>query len=521
MVITRRSQIPGSRFKPKKVELVDHYLRRKIEEGKSYSFIPEIDVYEKEPWLLQHVRHFRTKKNVWFYFVTRQLAGNKKKTNSTRINRKVGGGRWKTNGLLKTVKDGNGVKIGSKQLITFNFKTNIEDTTDKATGWVMHEYLLNKPGFQELALCRIKFKPGNDDARYAPRLESIVVGLPQPQPQPPLGEDLHVAEEVQYNETPHPQHQDFGSCGQFVGVHQQNDILGPYSAQAYDPSQFSMEAQQLCEAQYQQWLVEQQQWNVNSGLYSAQPHDPSQLSMEMQQLLDPQYQQNQLIEQPNHQFSEYSGPYSTQPHDQNHHNVEGIEKKEEDWDFLISLVNFEGLLEDTDLSEFPMEFSTEQQQQDLIIGQNTQFSSHLPYMMNLEEHQYTHPYHQLFGQNYDLSLMVPMETQNQDNATHLSSQFPFMMNQAMEEEQYAQSYHQYFGQSNGLLLVPMETQNQENVIGNSTEVQEQPCEQATDRPINQGIDEPHGGIAGSSTHNQLIQQLLGVEAAMSGHDMVC
>nr|VDD27745.1 unnamed protein product [Brassica oleracea] len=41
----------------------------------------------------------------------------------------------------------------------------------------MHEFVLDKPGFQELALCRIRFRKRKDNAQYAPRLTPIVIGL--------------------------------------------------------------------------------------------------------------------------------------------------------------------------------------------------------------------------------------------------------------------------------------------------------------------------------------------------------
>lgn len=38
---------------------------------------------------------------------------------------------------------------------------------------------------------------------------------------------------------------------------------------------------------------------------------------------------------------------------------------------------------------------------------------------------------------------------------------------------------------------------------------QQHCEQATDLPINKGIDEPHGSTASPFSHNELLQQALG------------
>ncbi|EOA22935.1 hypothetical protein CARUB_v10003671mg, partial [Capsella rubella] len=145
-MVTPRSHIPGSRFVPSVLVLLDRYLRRR-KAGESSRFIYEMDIYKKEPWLLQHVRHFRSKKNMWFYFVTRT------KKNKSRA---AGAGTWKTSGSVKNIyKDG--VKIGTTQLISFKINT-------LKTGWVMHEYILDDQRFiqdsdQQVVLCILKFKP--------------------------------------------------------------------------------------------------------------------------------------------------------------------------------------------------------------------------------------------------------------------------------------------------------------------------------------------------------------------------
>ncbi|CAA7013103.1 unnamed protein product [Microthlaspi erraticum] len=181
MKVTRRSQIPGSRFSPTNVELVN-ILSRRIERKKRPSFITDIqNLYEKEPWLLQHVRHHRFKKNEWFYFVKRKKPPGTKKPDSKRPSRKVvGSGRWKTTGSLTQINDKQGAKVGFMQNITFKAYSETEKD-GITTGWVMHEFLLDKPGFQEVVLCRIRFHPGKDNnAQYAPRLEPTIIGQPQP-----------------------------------------------------------------------------------------------------------------------------------------------------------------------------------------------------------------------------------------------------------------------------------------------------------------------------------------------------
>ncbi|CDY22007.1 BnaA09g00360D [Brassica napus] len=171
--MTRGSQIQG----PTNIDLTN-ILRQRIEKNKRPSFITDMhDLYEKEPWLLQHVRHVSFDDNLWFYFVTRKQHPAIKKIDSNRPSRKVAkSGRWKTTGLLNYIENKDGVRVGS--LKTISYKANSETEKDGVTtGWVMHEFVLDKPGFQELALCRIRFRKRKDNAQYAPRLTPIVIGL--------------------------------------------------------------------------------------------------------------------------------------------------------------------------------------------------------------------------------------------------------------------------------------------------------------------------------------------------------
>ncbi|ESQ37822.1 hypothetical protein EUTSA_v10029188mg [Eutrema salsugineum] len=177
MTKIRRSQIPGMRFDPSDLQLVN-ILGRRIYNNKLSRYVTDIhNLYEQEPWLLHHVRHVKFKENEWFYFVTRKQHPGTKKTDSKRPSRKVAGsGRWKTTGSLTHIEK-EGVEVGTMQHITFKANSEAEEEDEITTGWVMHEYVLNKPGFQEVVLCRIRFYPGEDNAQYAPRLEPIMIGL--------------------------------------------------------------------------------------------------------------------------------------------------------------------------------------------------------------------------------------------------------------------------------------------------------------------------------------------------------
>ncbi|CAN7009394.1 unnamed protein product [Brassica rapa subsp. trilocularis] len=119
----------------------------------------------------------------------------------------------------------------------------------------------------------------------------------------------------------------------------------------------------------------------------------------------------------------------------------------------------------------------------------------------------TQQQNQIFGEDTYLS---PMEQQL--SQIHYS-QVPVMVNQAFEVQQHvpwsAQPYAQFNGQNNTLLTVPMTTQQQQDNTVRSLPAQLQPEEQdnaplknqtmeeqAAYLPMNQGINEPHGGIVG-------------------------
>ncbi|XP_010466862.1 PREDICTED: uncharacterized protein LOC104746993 [Camelina sativa] len=98
----------------------------------------------------------------------------------------------------------------------------------------------------------------------------------------------------------------------------------------------------------------------------------------------------------------------------------------------------------------------------------------------------------ILGDQYQNFSMEQQQHQINGQATHLSSQFPVSMNQAIDEPYCCQPYHQ----SNHLSVVRMETQQQGNEEQDNvplmttnqtieppklTQEQQQPCEQASTR----------------------------------------
>ncbi|KAF8116558.1 hypothetical protein N665_0017s0108 [Sinapis alba] len=272
-----------SHFRPKNVDLIN-ILRWRIDKNKRSSLITDMhNLYEKEPWLLQHVRHISFYENEWFYFTTT------KKADSKRPNRKVAeSGRWKTTSAWTQISNKDGVMVGSVK--HFSFKAKSETVKDGIkTGWVMHEFVLDKPGFQELVLCRIRFYDRcQDNAQYAPRLTPIVIGLEQENGvAPPV--ETHQAqgmeqwtgscsgEAVTYSapqlvmaQDSNMERYDFGFNGQhhnhIIGHMEQNgqgsgDMVEYQNQHGTDPSHSA------------QAMEKQQQWNGYFGPYSAQPYD--------------------------------------------------------------------------------------------------------------------------------------------------------------------------------------------------------------------------------------------------------
>ncbi|KAF2571138.1 hypothetical protein F2Q70_00000090 [Brassica cretica] len=102
-----------SHFKPTNFELLN-ILHWRLVRGKRCSFITDMqNLYERAPWLLQHVRHVRFRENEWFYFVRRNKRPGMQKADSTRPSRTVGeSGIWKTSGVVAQIKNQDGANVG-------------------------------------------------------------------------------------------------------------------------------------------------------------------------------------------------------------------------------------------------------------------------------------------------------------------------------------------------------------------------------------------------------------------------
>ncbi|KAK3042052.1 hypothetical protein RJ639_001754, partial [Escallonia herrerae] len=123
----------GFRFHPTDKELIDHYLRLKINGfEEKVSIIPEVDICKWEPSDLPGLSVIETNDNEWYFF----CRNDRRYPNGGRVRRATKGGYWKATGNDRRIKFGR-KEIGRKKILVFHTGRG---SKAKRTGWKIHEY---------------------------------------------------------------------------------------------------------------------------------------------------------------------------------------------------------------------------------------------------------------------------------------------------------------------------------------------------------------------------------------------
>ncbi|KAL5789132.1 hypothetical protein ACOSQ2_004020 [Xanthoceras sorbifolium] len=158
--------MPGFRFHPTEEELVEFYLRRKVE-GKRFNveLITFLDLYRYDPWELPALAAIGEKE--WFFYVPRD----RKYRNGDRPNRVTTSGYWKATGADRMIRSENSRSIGLKKTLVFY---SGKAPKGIRTSWIMNEYRLphhETERYQkaEISLCRVYKRAGVEDHPSLPR----------------------------------------------------------------------------------------------------------------------------------------------------------------------------------------------------------------------------------------------------------------------------------------------------------------------------------------------------------------
>ncbi|KAG5045974.1 hypothetical protein GYH30_015189 [Glycine max] len=155
-----KPKMPGYRFQPTDVELIEYFLKRKVR-GKKFpsEIIAEVDLYKFAPWDLPAMSLLKNGDLSWYFFCPR----GKKYSTGGRLNRATEAGYWKTTGKDRPIEHNNTVVGMIKTLVFHTGRAPRGDRTD----WVMHEFRLDDKVLADEAvsqdayvICRVYQKEG-------------------------------------------------------------------------------------------------------------------------------------------------------------------------------------------------------------------------------------------------------------------------------------------------------------------------------------------------------------------------
>ncbi|XP_042455226.1 NAC transcription factor 32-like [Zingiber officinale] len=182
--------MPGFRFHPTEEELIEFYLRRKVE-GRRFNIdlIAFLDLYSYDPWELPEMARIGEKE--WYFYVPRD----RKYRNGDRPNRVTRSGYWKATGADRMVKgEAPQRPIGLKKTLVFY---RGKAPKGVRSSWIMNEYRLPHTTADhphhfhhihktEISLCRVYKRAGVEDHCQLPgTLNPNKKHPPPPPPQPP------------------------------------------------------------------------------------------------------------------------------------------------------------------------------------------------------------------------------------------------------------------------------------------------------------------------------------------------
>ncbi|KAJ8647361.1 hypothetical protein MRB53_000384 [Persea americana] len=152
--------MPGFRFHPTEEELIEFYLRRKVQ-GKRFNveLITFLDLYRYDPWELPPLAAIGEKE--WYFYVPRD----RKYRNGDRPNRVTTSGYWKATGADRMIRTEDFRPIGLKKTLVFYAGKAPKGIR---TSWIMNEYRLPQhetDQYQkaEISLCRVYKRAGVED----------------------------------------------------------------------------------------------------------------------------------------------------------------------------------------------------------------------------------------------------------------------------------------------------------------------------------------------------------------------